>query len=220
MRRRGRRRAGPLDGAGHVQLLGGAGSRARARAVSQRPHRRGRRRAPGAVRRPRNAPDAEPRPGDPGARAMRAGARALAASRSARTSTAANLDSPELFPVFEAAASLGAAVFVHPWEMVGEGSDDASYWLPWLVGMPAEDVARDLLAHLRRRAREVAGSADRLRPRRRRLSRRRSGASSTASTRGPTCAPFPTTSLRANTYVGSTSTRSFTSPSCCATSST
>ena len=49
----------------------------------------------------------------------------------------ANLDSPELFPIFEAAASLGAAVFVHPWEMVGRDRM-ARYWLPWLVGMPAE----------------------------------------------------------------------------------
>jgi aminocarboxymuconate-semialdehyde decarboxylase len=29
------------------------------------------------------------------------------------------------------------AVFVHPWEMMGE-SDMQKYWLPWLVGMPAE----------------------------------------------------------------------------------
>ena len=49
----------------------------------------------------------------------------------------ANLDSPELFPIFEAAASLGAAVFVHPWEMVGKDRM-TRYWLPWLVGMPAE----------------------------------------------------------------------------------
>jgi aminocarboxymuconate-semialdehyde decarboxylase len=49
----------------------------------------------------------------------------------------ANLDSPELFPVFEAAASLGAAVFVHPWEMAGR-ERMTRYWLPWLVGMPAE----------------------------------------------------------------------------------
>lgn len=48
-----------------------------------------------------------------------------------------NLDAPELFPVFEAAAELGAAVFVHPWEMLG--SDEMpKYWMPWLVGMPAE----------------------------------------------------------------------------------
>ena len=49
----------------------------------------------------------------------------------------ANLDSPELFPIFEAAASLGAAVFVHPWEMAGRDRMER-YWLPWLVGMPAE----------------------------------------------------------------------------------
>ena len=48
-----------------------------------------------------------------------------------------NLDSPELFPVFEAAQQLGAAVFVHPWEMVGR-ERMPRYWLPWLVGMPAE----------------------------------------------------------------------------------
>jgi aminocarboxymuconate-semialdehyde decarboxylase len=49
----------------------------------------------------------------------------------------ANLDSPELFPIFEAAASLGAAVFVHPWEVAGR-ERMTRYWLPWLVGMPAE----------------------------------------------------------------------------------
>lgn len=49
----------------------------------------------------------------------------------------ANLDDPELFSVFEAAASLGAAVFVHPWEMAGRDRM-TRYWLPWLVGMPAE----------------------------------------------------------------------------------
>ncbi len=48
-----------------------------------------------------------------------------------------NLDEPALFPVFEAAAALGAAVFVHPWEMLGRDRM-GKYWLPWLVGMPAE----------------------------------------------------------------------------------
>ncbi|MEZ6184788.1 MAG: amidohydrolase family protein [Planctomycetota bacterium] len=48
-----------------------------------------------------------------------------------------NLNAPELFPVFERAAELGAAVFVHPWDMMGQ-SDMERYWLPWLVGMPAE----------------------------------------------------------------------------------
>jgi aminocarboxymuconate-semialdehyde decarboxylase len=48
-----------------------------------------------------------------------------------------NLDAPEVFEVFEAAAALGAAVFVHPWDMMGK-QRMPKYWLPWLVGMPAE----------------------------------------------------------------------------------
>jgi aminocarboxymuconate-semialdehyde decarboxylase len=48
-----------------------------------------------------------------------------------------NLSDEKLFPVFEAAADLGAAVFVHPWDMMGEARMQ-KYWLPWLVGMPAE----------------------------------------------------------------------------------
>lgn len=48
-----------------------------------------------------------------------------------------NLNDPALFPVFEAAEQLGAAIFVHPWEMMGEEKMQ-KYWLPWLVGMPAE----------------------------------------------------------------------------------
>ena len=48
-----------------------------------------------------------------------------------------NLDAPELFPVFEAAQELGAAIFVHPWDMMGK-EKMPKYWLPWLVGMPAE----------------------------------------------------------------------------------
>ncbi|NRD43683.1 amidohydrolase family protein [Corallococcus exiguus] len=48
-----------------------------------------------------------------------------------------NLSDPALFPFFQAASDLGAAVFVHPWDMMGEAKM-AKYWLPWLVGMPAE----------------------------------------------------------------------------------
>jgi aminocarboxymuconate-semialdehyde decarboxylase len=48
-----------------------------------------------------------------------------------------NLNHPSLFPVFEAAAELGAAVFVHPWDMLGK-ERMTQYWLPWLVGMPTE----------------------------------------------------------------------------------
>lgn len=48
-----------------------------------------------------------------------------------------NLDAPELFPVFERAAELGAAVFVHPWDMLAP-ERMTKYWMPWLVGMPTE----------------------------------------------------------------------------------
>ncbi len=48
-----------------------------------------------------------------------------------------NLSDRNLLPVFEAAERLGAAVFVHPWDMMGE-DQMGKYWLPWLVGMPAE----------------------------------------------------------------------------------
>ncbi len=48
-----------------------------------------------------------------------------------------NLSDPELHPFFEAAEKLNCALFIHPWEMMGE-KDMTQYWLPWLVGMPAE----------------------------------------------------------------------------------
>jgi aminocarboxymuconate-semialdehyde decarboxylase len=48
-----------------------------------------------------------------------------------------NLNAPELFPFFEAAEGLGAAIFVHPWDMLGQ-DEMKDYWLSWLVGMPAE----------------------------------------------------------------------------------
>ena len=48
-----------------------------------------------------------------------------------------NLNAPELFPVFQACAEMNMAVFVHPWEMMGQEKMQ-KYWLPWLVGMPAE----------------------------------------------------------------------------------
>ena len=48
-----------------------------------------------------------------------------------------NLDNAALQPVWNAAEQLGAAIFVHPWDMVGK-ERMPKYWLPWLVGMPAE----------------------------------------------------------------------------------
>eukprot|EP00298_Acanthocystis_sp_HF-20_P010848 c19084_g1_i1.p2 GENE.c19084_g1_i1~~c19084_g1_i1.p2 ORF type:complete len:358 (+),score=117.86 c19084_g1_i1:71-1144(+) len=47
------------------------------------------------------------------------------------------LSDEQLFPIFKAAAELGAAVFVHPWDMMG-GDITNQFWMPWLVGMPAE----------------------------------------------------------------------------------
>ena len=48
-----------------------------------------------------------------------------------------NLGEPRFFPIFEACERLDLAVFIHPWEMMGE-AEMRKYWLPWLVGMPAE----------------------------------------------------------------------------------
>ena len=48
-----------------------------------------------------------------------------------------NLGEPLYFEFFTACEELGMAIFVHPWEMMGE-ADMQRYWLPWLVGMPAE----------------------------------------------------------------------------------
>ena len=48
-----------------------------------------------------------------------------------------NLSEPEFYAIFEACEDLGMAVFVHPWNMMGM-DQMRKYWLPWLVGMPAE----------------------------------------------------------------------------------
>ncbi len=48
-----------------------------------------------------------------------------------------NLSEDEFFPIFEACERLGMAVLIHPWQMMGFDSM-RKYWLPWLVGMPAE----------------------------------------------------------------------------------
>ena len=48
-----------------------------------------------------------------------------------------NLNEPDFFPVWEACEKLGLAVLVHPWNMMGKKKMN-KYWLPWLVGMPAE----------------------------------------------------------------------------------
>ena len=48
-----------------------------------------------------------------------------------------NLNEERFAPIFEACEKLGLAILVHPWNMMGEKKMQR-YWLPWLVGMPAE----------------------------------------------------------------------------------
>jgi aminocarboxymuconate-semialdehyde decarboxylase len=48
-----------------------------------------------------------------------------------------NLGESQFLEFFSACEELAMAVFVHPWDMMGE-KDMQKYWLPWLVGMPAE----------------------------------------------------------------------------------
>ena len=48
-----------------------------------------------------------------------------------------NLSDESFFPFYEAAEKLNCSLFIHPWEMMGETQME-KYWLPWLVGMPAE----------------------------------------------------------------------------------
>jgi aminocarboxymuconate-semialdehyde decarboxylase len=48
-----------------------------------------------------------------------------------------NLDHRSLDILWKAAQDLNAAIFVHPWDMMGK-ERMPKYWLPWLVGMPAE----------------------------------------------------------------------------------
>lgn len=43
-----------------------------------------------------------------------------------------NLSDPRFFPVYEACERLGACLFVHPWDMMGQ-KRMTKYWLPWLV---------------------------------------------------------------------------------------
>lgn len=40
-------------------------------------------------------------------------------------------------PFLKAAADMDMPIFIHPWDMRDEGRH-SKYWLPWLVGMPAE----------------------------------------------------------------------------------
>jgi len=48
-----------------------------------------------------------------------------------------NLNDENLFPVFHACQEMNMPIFVHPWDMMAQDKMK-KYWLPWLVGMPAE----------------------------------------------------------------------------------
>ncbi len=48
-----------------------------------------------------------------------------------------NLSDTGFYPFYSTLEKLGAALFVHPWDMMGQDKME-KYWLPWLVGMPAE----------------------------------------------------------------------------------
>ena len=48
-----------------------------------------------------------------------------------------NLNEEVYHPFYQACEALDMCIFVHPWEMMGE-QNMQKYWLPWLVGMPAE----------------------------------------------------------------------------------
>jgi aminocarboxymuconate-semialdehyde decarboxylase len=71
-----------------------------------------------------------------GLRGAQIGTHVDANSHSGRLDTL-NLDNASLQPVWSTAEKLNAAIFVHPWDMVGK-KRMPKYWLPWLVGMPAE----------------------------------------------------------------------------------
>lgn len=48
-----------------------------------------------------------------------------------------DLDDEEILEIFSACEEMNASVFIHPWDMLGKDRMK-KYWLPWLVGMPAE----------------------------------------------------------------------------------
>ncbi|MGY6588343.1 MAG: amidohydrolase family protein [Wenzhouxiangella sp.] len=48
-----------------------------------------------------------------------------------------NLDDEGIVEILAACQALGLAVLIHPWNMMGQDKMP-DYWLPWLVGMPAE----------------------------------------------------------------------------------
>ena len=106
-----------------------------------------------------------------------------------------NLDNASLQPVWSAAEQLGAAIFVHPWDMLGKER------MPKVLAAVARrhagrNVAGDLLDDVRRRVRAVPETPRRLRARRRRVSHSPSAASSTRFMCGRICARRITRRIR------------------------
>ena len=48
-----------------------------------------------------------------------------------------NLNDKRFYDFYQACEDLSMSIFIHPWQMMGM-SKMKKYWLPWLVGMPAE----------------------------------------------------------------------------------
>ena len=71
-----------------------------------------------------------------GLRGVEIGTHVDASPLSGRADTL-NLDNASLQPIWSGAEQFNAALFIHPWDMVGK-ERMPNYWLPWLVGMPAE----------------------------------------------------------------------------------
>ncbi|XP_039730467.1 LOW QUALITY PROTEIN: 2-amino-3-carboxymuconate-6-semialdehyde decarboxylase [Pteropus medius] len=51
-----------------------------------------------------------------------------------------DLNVQELFPVYAAAEKLNCSLLVHPWDCMQMDGRMAKYWLPWLIGVPAETI--------------------------------------------------------------------------------
>ena len=138
------------------------------------------------------------------------------ACRSAPTSTSGTSIGRSCFRSSARAEELGAAIFVHPWDMLAPERMD-KYWLPWLVGMPAETSDRDLLDDFRWRAGSVCRGC--------RIAFAHGGGSFPGTlgriehgfdVRPDLVAVASKTQRRGSSSTGSTSTRSSTTPRRCA----
>ena len=135
---------------------------------AQRPHGRDLPRVPAPLRRHRHGAAAVALARRARTRALHGRTRAAGGDRIARTSAAGTSTRPSCSEFFRAASELGAAILVHPWDMMGTDSMP-KYWLPWLVGMPAEQSRAACCPGLRRRAGTAAEAEGLPRPRRRQL---------------------------------------------------